>query len=130
MPETGGLSELQLAVMNVLWTHREASAAEVHAALADRALAITTVSTILSRLEKRGVVAHRTEGRLYIYRAAVSEPDVRRSMLGSLVDSLFSGDPAAVVSQLLAARDLSPGDLDRMRSLIEESRKRGRKRHA
>ena len=130
MTDAGGLSDLQLAVMSVLWRSREATAAEVHAALADRDLAITTVSTILSRLEKRRVVAHRSEGRLYIYRAAVSEPEMRHSMLGSLIDSLFSGDPAEVVSQLLARRDLSPGDLDRMRALIDESQKRGGKRNA
>jgi BlaI family penicillinase repressor len=128
MLDESDLSDLQLAVMRVLWT-REASAAEVQAALHGRGLAITTVSTILSRLERRGVVSHRNEGRLFIYRAAVSEPEVRRSMLGSLVTSLFSGDPAAVVSQLLAAKDLSPGDLDRMRALIDESLKRGAKRH-
>jgi BlaI family transcriptional regulator, penicillinase repressor len=128
MPLETDLSDLQLAVMRVLWKRREATAADVHAALAHRDLAITTVSTILQRLERRGVVAHRSEGRLYIYHAAITEPDVRRSMLGSLVESVFSGDPAAVVSQLLAAQDVSPGDLDRMRKLIDESRKRGGKR--
>ena len=118
------LSDLQLAVMRVLWRRGEASAAEVQVALApERELAITTVSTLLTRLEHRGVVAHRTEGRLFIYRAAVSEPDVRRSMLGSLVDSLFSGDPTAVVSQLLASDQLAPGDLDRMRALLDAHRR-------
>lgn len=129
MPDTTELSDLQLSVMRVLWTRREASVAEVQAALEDeRDLAITTVSTILSRLEKRGVVTHRSEGRLFIYRATVTEPEVRRSMLGSLVDSLFSGDPAAVVGQLLATRDVSPGDLDRMRALIDASRSGAGKR--
>jgi BlaI family penicillinase repressor len=126
-PDTD-LSDLQLAIMRVLWNRREASAAEVQAALDDRNLAITTVSTMLTRLEKRAIVKHRAEGRLFIYRAAVSEPVVRRSMLGSLVTSLFSGDPTAVVSQLLAEHDVSPGDLDKMRKLIDESRKRGEKR--
>jgi BlaI family penicillinase repressor len=125
MPDTplSDLGDLQLAVMQVLWARREASAAEVQAALApERGLAITTVSTILSRLEKRGLVNHRSEGRLFLYSAAVGEPEVRRSMLGSLVDSLFAGDPAEVVSHLLAAHELSPGDLDRMRELIDQHR--------
>jgi predicted transcriptional regulator len=122
------LSDLQLAVMRVLWRRGEASAAEVQAALAaERGLAITTVSTLLTRLEHRGVVSHRSEGRLFIYRATVSEPDVRRSMLGSLVASVFSGDPTAVVSQLLTNHELSPGDLDRMRELIDESRRAPRR---
>ena len=126
-PDTD-LSDLQLAIMRVLWSRREASAAEVQAALDDRNLAITTVSTMLTRLEKRGVVKHRADGRLFIYRAAVTEPAVRRSMLGSLMDSLFSGDPAAVVSQLLAEHDVSAGDLDKMRKLIDDSSKRCEKR--
>jgi BlaI family transcriptional regulator, penicillinase repressor len=125
MPSTPppDLGDLQLAIMQVLWQRREASAAEVQAALGpERELAITTVSTILSRLERRGLVKHRTDGRLFIYHPAVSEPEVRQSMLGSLVDSLFSGDPTEVVSQLLASHELSPGDLDRMRELIDQHR--------
>lgn len=114
------LGELQLAVMRVLWRQGEATAAEVQAALEpQRALAITTVSTILSRLEKRALVGHRAEGRVFVYRARVSEPQVRTSMVRSLVDLLFRGDATALVSQLLEARELSPGDVERMRALID-----------
>jgi predicted transcriptional regulator len=65
---------------------------------------------------------------VFVYRAKVSEPQVRRSMLRSLVDSLFLGDRAAVVSQLLDDKDVSPGDVDRMRALVDESRTRTRRR--
>ena len=118
------LSDLQLDVIRVLWLRKEATAAEVQAALdADRGLALTTISTLLSRLEKRGLITHRTEGRTFYYRATITEPQVRRSMLGSLVDSVFRGDPAELVSQLLSARDLSPEDLERIRSMVEAARK-------
>ena len=124
MPPTVDLSDLQLDVIRVLWQRKEATAAEVQAALdTDRGLALTTVSTLLSRLEKRRLVTHRSEGRTFIYRALVTEPQVRRSMLGSLVESVFKGDPAELVSQLLSARDLSPDDLDRIRSMVEAARK-------
>jgi predicted transcriptional regulator len=126
MPDDIELTDLQLAVLRVLWKQREATSAEVHAALADRDLAITTISTILSRLESRGIVAHRAEGRLFIYRAAVSEPEVRRSMLGTMLHSVFAGDATALVSQLLSARDVSPGDIDRMKALIAGYEARGR----
>jgi len=124
MPDDIGLSDLQLAVLRALWKRKEATSAEVHAALADRGLAITTISTILSRLESRGVVAHRSEGRLFIYRAAISEPEVRRSMLGNLLNAVFAGDPTELVSQLLSARDVSRGDIDRMKALIESHQSR------
>ena len=123
------LGELQLAILRVLWKKKDASAADVHAALGGRRdLAITTVSTILTRLERRGIVSHRTVGRTFVYRPMITEASVRSSMLRSLVDSMFSRDPTAVVSQLLTSRDISPGDLDRMRELIDESRRQSRKK--
>lgn len=123
------LGELQLAILRVLWKKKEASAADVHAALGGRRdIAITTVSTILTRLERRGIVSHRTVGRTFVYRPTITEASVRSSMLRSLVDSMFSRDPTAVVSQLLTSRDISPGDLDRMRELIDESRRQSRKK--
>jgi predicted transcriptional regulator len=124
MPATVDLSDLQLDVVRVLWRRKEATAAEVQASLETaRGLALTTVSTVLSRLEKRGLVTHRTEGRTFFYRAVITEPEVRHSMLGSLVDSVFKGDPTELVSQLLSAKDLSPSDLDRIRAMVDAARK-------
>jgi BlaI family penicillinase repressor len=129
MSKVTELGALQLAVLRVLWQKKEASAAQVHAALgARRDVAITTVSTILARLERRGIVSHRSVGRTFVYRPTVTEQSVRSSMLRSLVDSVFSRDPTAVVSQLLTRRDISPGDLDRMRELIDESRRQSKKK--
>ena len=126
MPSVLDLSDLQLAVMRVLWDRGEATALDVQRALhRSRGLAITTVSTLLSRLEKRGVLSHRAEGRTFIYRAKISERDVRRSMLSSLVDGLFRGDASAVVSQLLSARDVTDGDIERIQELVEDAKRSG-----
>lgn len=117
------LTELQLALMRVLWERSEATVVEVQEALEpERRLAQSTVATLLSRLEKKGVLSHRVEGRQYVYRAVVSEAEVRRSMvreLGVLARRLFQGDVAALVSHLLTAQDVAPGDLSRVRELIE-----------
>ena len=116
------LTELQLAVMGVLWARGEATVAEVQAALAERRMALTTVATLLSRLEKRGVVAHRLDGRQYVYRAEVTEAEVRADMVGAFRDvaaGLFRGDVVALVSHLLTAEDVGPDDLDRVKALIE-----------
>ena len=116
------LSGLQLDVMRVLWASSEATAAGVHAALEpSRGLAPTTVSTLLARLEKRGVVDHRTEGRQFVYRAVVSEAQVRRSMVSELAEQLFGGDPAALVSHLVRERELDAGDLERVQRLLDEA---------
>ncbi len=120
MSEAHLLTDLQLAVMRVLWERGEASVVDIWEALRpERGLAQTTVATLLSRLEKRGVVSHRREARQFFYRATVSEPDVRRVMVRELTARLFDGDVAALVSHLLSAREVSAGDLAKVKALIE-----------
>ena len=130
MPDSHRLTGLQLAIMRVVWERGEATIADVCEALRpERPLAQTTVATILARLEKRGVLAHRVEGRQYVYRATVSEREVRRSMVAELTESLFQGRPADLISHLLSSREIAPGDLERVKELIEsQERAQGKRR--
>jgi BlaI family penicillinase repressor len=112
-------SEIQHEILRVLWRRGEATVVEVHAELKEqRDLAPTTVATTLSRMEKKGLVRHRTEGRQFVYEASVSEQEVRRAMVRTLTERLFEGDVAALVSHLLDGRDVSPGDLERVKAMI------------
>lgn len=121
MQDAPPLTELQLALLRVLWERDEATVAEICAALRDeRPLAPTTVATLLSRLEKRGVVQHRTVARQYVYRAVVSEQEVRRSMVGELTERLFDGDVTALVTHLLATDAVKPDDLQKVRALLAD----------
>ena len=110
------LSELQIALMRVLWRRGETSTAEVAAELAEaRGLKHTTVATLLTRLEKRGVVAQRRDGRQLFYRALADEADVRRSMVADLVGALFAGDARELVAHLVQESEIEPGDLAKVR---------------
>ena len=123
------LTKLQLAVMQALWKKGEATVGEVHAALTEeRPLAVTTVATLLSRLEKQRLLSHRSEGRQFVYRPLVSEHDRRTSMLSDVTERLFGGDVTAVVSHLLASGDVKRGDLERVKALIDARAKEGGRR--
>ena len=126
--EASQLTDLQLAILKVLWTRGSATAAEITEALRkERGLAQQTIATVLSRLERRGIVRHETRQRQYIYKAVLSEPEVGRSMLSALTERLFEGDVAALLTQLLSTREISPGDLARVKQLIAaHESKRGR----
>ena len=124
MPKSHHLTGLQVALLRVLWQRGEASVAEICEALRpDRTLAQTTVATVLSRLEKRGVVAHRREARQFVYRASITEGDVRGSMVQELTERLFHGDVAELVSHLLSAREIGSDDLARVKLLVEAHEK-------
>lgn len=119
MPETHQLTDLQIALMRVLWDRREATVAEIAEALrGERGLAQTTIATLLSRLERRGVVAHRSKARQFIYSPLVTESEVQRSMVTELTERLFDGDVTALMTHLLSASEVSSGDLERIKELI------------
>jgi predicted transcriptional regulator len=114
------LTELQIAILRILWERKEASVGDVWEVLQrERGLAQTTVATLLSRLERRGVVSRRAEQRQYLYRALVSEADAKESMVGGLTERMFDGDVTALVNHLLTAHEIAPGDLARLRSMID-----------
>ena len=122
MPERYEITELQLAILRRLWERGEATVAELWEALhAERGLAQTTVATLVARLQRRGIVARRTRDRQYVYRATITEADVQHSMVSELTERLFAGDAAALVTHLISASDMSPGDLARVKRMIENA---------
>lgn len=113
------LGDLQLAIMRVLWAHGEATVADVHEALEpERGLALTTIATMLVKMEKKGVVDHRSEGRRFIYRPLISEGQVRRSMVADLTAQLFRGDVTAFVNHLLSEHEIDAAELKQVREMI------------
>ena len=126
MPAVHELTALQISILRLLWARGEASVAEVWEALyPDRRLAQTTIATLLSRLERRGVVTRRAAERQYLYRALVTEDEVKESMVSELTERLFGGDVTALVNHLLESQEVAPGDLARLRAMIGEIEERG-----
>lgn len=118
------LSELQISTMDALWENGELSVQGVQEALAARKmLAATTVATILKRLEKRGIVGYRKEGRKYIYHAIVAKNEVTKNSISSVIKNLFRGNKAALVNHLLADEDISVDELEQIQKLIHERTK-------
>ncbi len=119
------LGDLQFAIMRILWQNEEATVAEVHQALfLERGLAPTTIATMLKKMEKKGVVSYRSEGRQFVYSATVEEKDVHRSMVGDLVNRLFDGSTSALVSHLLEEKEIDVKELSDLTRKIKATRKK------
>ena len=114
-------AELQLAIMQVLWERGEATVGEVRQALQpQRALAYTTVGTMLSKMEERGQVTHRSDGRVNVYRARIRRDKVSRSMVKDLAQRLFAGDLTQMVAHLLDGCEAGREDLAELKKLIRQ----------
>jgi len=121
MSRSHRLGELQLAIMRVLWQEGEATVATVHAALREQGdRALTTIATMLKKMEAKGVVTHRADGRQFVFRPIVSEEAVKRTMVRDLTSSLFAGDVAALVTHLIDQEGIDADELAELRAKIAE----------
>lgn len=81
---------LELLCLNALWSLGQGSVKQVRQAVApSRALAYTTVMTVLERLARRGVVTRRKTGRAFFYAPSISRDAMRRLALKEFLDSYF-----------------------------------------
>jgi len=115
----GDLTDLQLMIMSVLWSDEEATIGTIHERLNKRGpVTRKTIATILSRLEDRKLVGHRTDGRESVYRARAAKHSVLRSRMASLLGAVFLGTPRLSSAGALDPADVTPGDVDHLVSLL------------
>src|SRR5437867_13151192 len=83
---------LELLCLRALWSLGEANVRDVQQAIApSKALAYTTVMTLLERLARKGVVTRRKSGRAFLYAAKADRDALRRTALREFLDTYFEG---------------------------------------
>ena len=113
------LTDAEAPVMDVLWQRREATVADIVAALKDKKRAhYSTVQTILRILETKGYVAHEKVGRAFIYRPRVDERQARSRALSHLVKRLFNGSPSLLVLNVIEDGQIDAEELQRLKKII------------
>ncbi len=78
--------------MKIIWDMGEASVAQVKEVYqAQHRLAYTTIMTVLSRLERKGILKQRKSGKAFFYSAAYSREDLAEAAVDTLVRIFFNG---------------------------------------
>ena len=116
------LTDAEARVMSVLWERGTGTVAEVVDGLRrKRAVAYSTVQTILRILEEKGYVAHEKVARAFIYRPRVDERQARRRALRHLARRLFNGSSSLMVLNVLEDEALDPSERKRLKKMIESA---------
>ena len=115
------VTEAESEVMQVLWQRAPLGAEDVAAALAStRDWQEATVKTLLNRLLKKGAIRAERDGRRYRYSPVLQREDWLLGESEGLLDRLFDGRVAPLVSHFSRHRKLSGKDIAELRKLIEE----------
>jgi len=121
------LSAAQREIMDIVWERGELSARELRTIIAKkRNVARNTVRTLLERMEAKGWLTHREEGRTYLYSAAQPRPATIGQTVVNMIDRVCGGSPEVLLNALLDFRGLSAGELARVRSLLEKAKAKKR----
>jgi BlaI family penicillinase repressor len=120
--QSPALTDAESEVMAVLWRLGKASVGDVVTTMTrTRAVAYSTVQTILRILEAKGYVTHDKVARAFVYEPVVNEGQARRRALRHLVRRLFEGSPSLLVLNVLEDEELDPAERERLRKLIERA---------
>lgn len=113
------ISDQQYTLMDILWRLGRGSARDVLNEM-QATPAYTTVATLLTRLEKKGLLKSEVQGRERVYSPAVKREQVNQSMISGLVSTVFRGDSAALMAHLVREGEMSADDLEDIRRLLEQ----------
>jgi predicted transcriptional regulator len=122
-PPHAALSRREREIMDVVYRLGEANAAEVAQRLPDRP-GYHTIRVTMGILEKKGVLAHRTDGARYVYRPTLPLAQAKRTALDHTVRTFFRSSPRSAILALLdmSAETLTPAELDEIAAWIADAR--------
>jgi BlaI family transcriptional regulator, penicillinase repressor len=118
------ISDAELDVMEVLWASPAPLTASDIVERIDpaRNWSPSTIKTMIGRLQTKGALDYREEGRRYLYSAAVARGHYAAGESRRLVDRLFGGRAAPLVAHLAEGDGLSKDDIAELEALLKELR--------
>src|SRR5579884_424125 len=121
MAETSiNISDAEWQVMQVIWEHRSATAAEVIAFLSPRTdWQHRTIRTLLARLVEKGALSARAEGNRYVYTPLVSRARCIRQESRAFLNKVFGGDAAELLVHFVRDTNIPAEEIDKLKRLLD-----------
>jgi predicted transcriptional regulator len=119
---TPSLTRQELRIMNVVWAKGGATGRDVCDALsAEKAIAYTTVVTLMNILVAKGHLGRVPDGRQFRYEPKTSRKRVLAGIVRDFVDRVFAGSPQSLMAHLVDETRVTPEEI---RELLKQSKDR------
>ena len=122
-PSKSGVSDAELLVLKELWEAGPASPSELRQQLALKGTkwAYTTVQTLLHRLFDKGAVVRNKQGVAQVYRAQKDVDGFLVEQVADISERLGAQPASPLVMNLVRGKDLTKGDLSKLRAMLDEA---------
>ncbi len=119
------ISDAEWDVMQVVWTLKKATAAEVIDELAEaKEWNHRTIRTLLGRLVEKGALTAQTAGNRNVYKAAISRAQCVKLESSSFLEKIFGGDVNSLLAHFIRDPQVSAEDLAELQKLLDKQRKK------
>ena len=117
------LSDREQEVMNVIWEMRNCCVDDVLQQLPEPKPAYTTVQTFMKILEEKEFLAHKRDGKKFIFYPLIEKPEYNRWYLKHMKDNLFGGSAKSLLNTFIHDNELTDSDIRELESLLAELKK-------
>src|SRR5881394_2810932 len=114
------LTNAEHRIMEVIWARGAATVAEVVEALKGKD-AYTTILTLMRILKDKGYLSTRKEGRAFVFEPRVDRDTAARKAVHQLLSKFFAGSASELVLTFLREEEITPQELDEIKTRIMES---------
>ena len=109
-------------IMEFLWEESPKTLMQIVKAMGEQVgWAKSTVTTMVRRMDDKGLITFHTEGRTKIFRSAVSREEVTAQETDSLLKRAYHGSIGLLVSAMAQRNDLSKADIDQLYAILKEA---------
>ena len=116
------LGDLELAVMDHLWSSGGKDAKAVHRTVGrGRHITLNTIQSTLKRLFEKGLLQRKKESHAHIYSPRVTRAEFHRNALQEVVDTIMGGESDAMLLAFIGvAEQVGLKQLEQLEQLVAE----------
>lgn len=115
------LSPSEWRVMECLWTGPKTLMELVRALRDSAGWAKSTVTTMVRRMEEKGLITYELSGRAKVFRAALAREDAAAAETDSLLERAFQGSVGLLLSSLVDRSSLTRADIDELYAILDKA---------
>ena len=108
-------------IMELLWKQPHTLMELVYQLAESEGWAKSTVTTMVRRMEAKGLIRYETEGRTKTFHAAVAREDVAAKETASLLSRAYQGSIGLLVSAMAQRNSLTKADIDELYEILQKA---------
>lgn len=124
MSDLPQISDAEFDVMNIIWKYAPINTNDIVERLSEnKEWSPKTIQTMLIRLEKKGVIAHEKDSRMFVYYPLIKKEAYLEAAGKKFANRFFDGAVDQMVVSLLNQHDLTTKEINDLQAILDAKRK-------